>query len=375
MLDDGCGADMANTRAIATLITLPLWVALSLAGCDKPEKPHPAGPGMAKATAELTVEQVPAPKIDNELSALTPEQQSIPVATIGARTVTLGELEARLGRQPEAVRAQYGTVARRREFLLNWVQFEVLADEAARRGFDKDPEVVETARSQMVRRFLEEAVFEAVTPESVTEDEMKAYYQANLRLYQRPEAVEVRHIQVADGKLAARIHDEIVAGGEAVPAKIMATWKDYVERYTEDDTTKAELGSLGMVWSKLPADASPQEQGLHDSLPKEIRDAALALGPYDVSPVVHSPRGFHILLVVSKSPKLEAALDVVQDQIRSRLVKRKRDVARTELVAGLQAKAKVETNDEAIALLPEPGKRPHTPKAGGHGDGHDHEHH
>lgn len=345
---------------------------IALGGCDKPERPNPAGPGLDEAAMKLEVEQVPTPKIDADLSALTPEQQSIPVATIGTRTITLGELEARIARQPEAVRAQYGTVARRREFLLNWVQFEVMADEAVRRGFDKDPEVVETARNQMVRRFLEEAVFEAVTPESITDAEIKAYYDANLRLYKRPEAVEVRHIQVADRALASKIRDELVAGGEAVPATIMATWKDYVERYTEDDTTRVELGSLGLVWRTLPPDATPQEQGLHDSLPQELRDAALALGPYEVSPVVKSPRGFHILLVVSKSPALDVSVDEVSGQIRSRLVKRKRDLARSELVASLQRAAKVETNDEAIALLPPPARKPPTPKPGGHGDGHDH---
>lgn len=353
-----------------------MWVGLALAGlllpACKPDKPHPAGPGITEAAKAKTIDDLPTPKIDASQSKLTAEQRSVPVATIGKRTLTLGELEARLARQPEAVRAQYGTVARRREFLLNWVQFEVLADEAVRRGFDKDPEVVETLRSQMVRRFLEEEVQGGVTAESVTDDEIAAYYQANLRLYSRPASAELRHLQVADGKLAARLRDEIVAGGEAVPAKIVSTWRDYIERYHEDPSTKAQLGSLGVVWESLPPGATPQEVALHESLPQALREAGLALGPFEVSPVVKTEHGFHILLAVAKNPKLSVGLQDVSQQIRNRLVKRKRDNARNELIAKLQATARVEYNEDAIALLPPPQPPAKLPKGGGAGDGHDH---
>lgn len=361
-----CQHRRASVAAALTAVAL-----VGTAGC-KPERPNPAGPGIAPEVAATTIEKVPTPKIDVSKSRLTAEQRSIPVATIGQRTLTLGELEARLAQQPEAVRAQYGTVARRREFLLNWVQFEVLADEAVRRGFDKDSEVVETLRSQMVRRFLEEEVQQGVTPESVTDDEIRAYYDANLRLYSRPASVELRHLQVADAGLAQRLHDEIVAGGEAVPAKILSTWKDYIDRYHEDATTKPQLGSLGVVWESLPPGATPAEVGLHESLPASLREAGSKLGAYEVSPVVKSEHGFHILLAVAKNPKLSVSLDEVKAQIRTRMVKRKRDQARVELINRLQQQAKVEYNDEAIGLLPPPDPKARLPKTGGKGDGHDH---
>lgn len=360
----------SQNKLLLSTAALPCAALLAF-GC-KPEKPHPEGPGVRPEVAAKTVEDIPQPKVEAGQSKLTPEQRSIPVATIGQRTLTLGELEARLARQPEAVRAQYGTVARRREFLLNWVQFEVLADEAVRRGFDKDPEVVETLRSQMVRRFLEEFVQQGTTPESVTDDEIQAYYDANLRLYSRPASAELRHLQVKDEALAKRLHDEIVAGGEAVPATIMATWQDYIERYHEDQSTKAKLGSLGIVWSELPPGATAEEVGLHESLPDAIRKAGLTLGPYEISPVVKTEHGFHILLAVAKNPALSVGLDDVKAQIRSRLVKRKRDLARADLINSLQSKAKVEYNEEAIALLPPPERAAKLPKPGGKGDGHDH---
>ncbi len=359
-------------RPLPRLIAPSLLAILGLSACDKPEKPHPQGPGVTVEAKAKTIEQVPAPKLAAGMSKLTPEQQATPVATIGSRTLTLGELEAKLERQPEPVRLQYGTVAKRREFLLNWVQAEVLADEAVRQGFDKDPEVLETLRGQLVRRFLEEAVVDKVKLEDVTPDEVKAYYDANLRLYQRPASVEVRHLLVADEAKARKLRDEIIAAGANVPAKIVGFWQDYVGRHSEDASTRERLGSLGLIWEKLPPGATPEENTLHETLPSALRTAALQLDAFQISQPVRSERGWHLLLAISKSPPLNVPIVDVETQVRSRLLKRKRDQARNDLVRGLVDKAKIELNDEAIGLLPAPTPKQRLPDAHGKGDGHDH---
>jgi hypothetical protein len=152
----------------------------------------------------------------------------------------------------------------------------------------------------------------------------------------------------------------------------MAIWKDYVERHSRDASTKAELGSLGVIWGELPPGATPREVGLHESLPEPLRQAALRLKPFEISPPVRSERGVHLLLATSHNPALDVPLDDVREQIRARLVKRKRDAARAELIARLQREAKVEVNEQAIALLPPPAPPKRLPKAGGAGDGNDH---
>ena len=83
-------------------------------------------------------------------------------------------------------------------------------------------------------------------------------------------------------------------------------------------------------------------------------------------------RGVHLLLAVSKSPALQVELGDVQTQIRARLLKRKRDQARADMVKTLVTSAKVEVNEEAIALLPPPAPRQKLPRADSAGDGHDH---
>lgn len=359
-------------RPCVALALLPL---LASAGCDKPERPHPQGPGVTTQAQAKTLQEIPKPKLAQGVSKLSAEQQSIPVATIAGRTLTLGDLEARLENQPEAIRTQFATVAKRREFLLAWVQHEVLADEAAHQGLDRDPEVLDAARQLMVRRLLEQAVVDKVKPEDVTAAEVQAYFDANLRLYKRPASVEARHLQVADMAKARKLRDEIVAGGGEVPAKIVATWDDYVTRHTEDPSTRDRLGALGVVWSELPPGATAEEQELHRSLPEALRQEALKLEAFALSQPVQSERGIHLLLVVARNPALDVALSEVEPQIRARLLKRKRDEARSQLIDALVKAAKVEVNEAAVALLPAPAPKQVLPKAGGAGDGHDHHGH
>ncbi len=350
-----------------------------LVGCGKPERPTPQGPGVQAKAKAKTLEQLPTPKVAAGSSALSPEQRSIPLATIGKRVITLGELEARLQQQPEPIRAQYRTLAKRKEFLLKWVQFEVLAEEARKQGLDKDPTVVETLKQQMVRRLMQESVTGTVRAQDITEAEVKAYYDNNQRLYHKPLQVEIRHILLKDGKRAERVRRELQAGAQGSPAKLAALWKDYVQRVSEDKGSVPFLGTLGMVSAEPPKGATPAELERWKSIPKNLRDAGLKLEAYTLSEVLQSEHGYHILYAVSRSPAVDKPFDKVKRSIRQRLLKRKRDLARTSYVDKLMGAAKVEYKDDAIRLLPPPKPVRRKPtkadlhvKPGGGGHGHAH---
>lgn len=345
-----------------------MWAAvamLALGGCDKPQRPTPAGPGVTAAAAAKTVEVVPEGQKSFEDSLLTPEQQAIVVAEIGPRKLTLGQLEARLAREPSVVRAQHATIPKRKEYLANWVQLEVMADEAVRQGMDKDPAVVEAMRMQMVRRYLKEAVFDAVGPESVTDADVKAYYEANLHLYKKPVQVELRHILLPDKAAADKVLAELKAGSEGSAAKLNELWKDYVRRLTQDRTSIRQLGSLGLV-SREPVPGLPEaDQERLAALPKALIDAAMDLEPFQLGPVVKTDQGYHVVMITSRSPALDRSLEDVADGIRKRVLQRRRDVKRAELIAGLRQAAQVVIRDDAIRLLPPPGPRK---KAAGKGN-------
>lgn len=341
-------------RHLAFLLTV-----LSLAACHRPQRPHPQGPGMTADAAAVKVEQVPnARKIDKTTSLLTAEQRAVVVAQIGDRAITLGELEERLALEPPVVRSQFASVQKRKDYLQKLVQFEVLAAEAKRQGLDKDPEVLEQMKQAMVRKYLQEAGQDEVKAAAIPEAELRAYYDANPGLYHKPETVEVSHILLKTEAQARKIADELKAGSEGNAGKLVATWNDYVVRLSEDKATAPYLGALGPVSKTVPQGASEAEVQKLQAVPPEVVEAAFAMKPFEVGPVVHSAKGWHVLLVTSRSPAVDKAFADVKDSIRARVVKRERDLRRQQLLETLRTNAKVTMNDEALRLItiqpPEP---------------------
>ena len=166
--------------------------------------------------------------------------------------------------------------------------------------------------------------------------------------------MEVRHLLLSDKARAERVRKELKAGAGNSPAKLAALWKDYVNRVSEDKASVPFLGTLGMVSETPPKGMTEAELTRLNAIPANLREAAIKLEPYTLSPVLKSDRGWHILYAVSRSPAVDKSLEQVKGSIKRRLLKRKRDLARKSFVEDLMKTAKVEYKDESIRLLPPP---------------------
>lgn len=323
-----------------------------LVACGKPARPNPAGPGMTDKARQASVEQVPKAKINAGDSQLTPEQRAVVVAKIGDHEITLGEIETRLAREPAVVRSQFASVQKRKEYLTSLVQFELLAAEAARRGLANDPEVLEAAKQAMIRKFMADAAVDSVKPEAFSDTDLKTYYDANPGLYHKPEQVEVSHILVKDAATAERIAKELRSASEGAAAKLVVAWNDYVGRLSLDPSTVPYLGSLGLVSTTPPPGATPADLERMARVPAEVTKAAMGREIFTIGTPVQSPQGWHVLMVTSKIPAVDKAFEDVKDSVRTRLVKRERDLKRQKLVDDLRAAAKIELNEDALRQLP-----------------------
>src|SRR5215831_18637492 len=101
------------------------------------------------------------------------------VAVVDGTPITVAELQDRINKQSPYVRARYTSLEQKKEFLDTLVRFEVLAGEARKRGYDRDPEVVRTMKQVMIQRLLKEEFDSRVKPEDITDDEMKKFYDAH----------------------------------------------------------------------------------------------------------------------------------------------------------------------------------------------------
>lgn len=165
-------------------------------------------PGAALAQQPRPPATRPAARADAGLSPAETARRAQPVARIGNVTITVGEFEDLLNEAPPQIREAYADPARRREYLEQIVATHLLADEARRRGLDRDPQVSQSIR-QILRQRVEQAVIlEAITPESVSDEEVRQWYQSHLTDYQQPEYRRATAVITADRATAQRVIDE-----------------------------------------------------------------------------------------------------------------------------------------------------------------------
>ena len=290
--------------------------ALALIGCNSPA----GAPGAEKKSGEV-------------------------VATVGEGAITVDDFKAKLDEQSPFIRARYSTLERKKEFLDNLVRFEVLAQEAARRGLDKDPEVLATVKKVMVQKLIRAEFDEAEAGKDLPEEELKKYYDEHLEDYVKPERIRVSHLFLAapDAAARAKVKSEAakllaeVKGKEAGTDK--TAFMEAAKARSADEATKAAGGDLSFktkeelaaLWGDKFAAATMNLK---------------AIG--EIGDLIETEKGFHLVKLTGRQNALDRPFDQVRTQIQNRLSRDKRTKSFDDFVAGLKLKANVQVNDAVL---------------------------
>ncbi len=139
----------------------------------------------------------------------------------------------------------------------------------------------------------------------ITDDQLKAQYQANIQQYQVPNRVHVEHILLMTvGKTDAEV-EEIKKTAEDVlqqAQKKGAKFEDLAKKYSEDPGTKDKGGDLGWI-----------TQG--QTVP-EFEKTAFGLDKGQMSGLVRTQYGFHIIKVLDKETARTKIFDEVKESLR-----------------------------------------------------------
>ena len=200
------------------------------------------------------------------------------------------------------------------------VQSMVLADLAKKAGYDKRPEVVEQMdlfkENFLANEYLKK---EIVGKMSVPEADMKAYYDAHEEEFQIPEMVRASHILVkVDQNASEEDKKKAKEKAEDILKRIRAG-EDFAKLASEmsDDTmTKTKGGDLGFF---------PKGRMI-----KPFEDAAFDLKAGEVSGIVESPFGYHIIKVEERKEAALEPYDAAKDQIKQKILQ---DRVKTEVSA------------------------------------------
>jgi peptidyl-prolyl cis-trans isomerase C len=207
---------------------------------------------------------------------------------------------------------------------------EKYQEELKKEGLTEADLSKQTRDTLVVQKLVDSKVVNEI---KVSDQQVKAFYDQNPDKLKRPERVHVRHILIkVAGDAPAADKAKARAKADDLLAKVKAggDFAKLAEENSDDPGSKARGGDLS--WVSRGQTVPPFET------------AAFGLKkPNDVSPVVESQFGFHIIQLLEHQDAGTVALDEVKDRIAGFLKQQQKREKFLDHVKELKAKAKVET--------------------------------
>jgi len=228
-----------------------------------------------------------------------------------------------------------------RDFLDNYVVTrEVLYQEAKKKGFDQKKEIL--AKVDEIRRMMAiDALLEETLKgkSEVSDAEVQQYYKENQQQFTEPREVRIRHLFVNSEPVLQEVRSKLAKG---------ESFEKLASQYNID-LTRDDGGDLGFV-----------KRGQLSPAFAQFEEVAFSLrNPGDVSDVVKTPLGYHILKLEDKKGTVLRPFDQVKESIRLFLQGKKRQDAYLEYIKDAKARAKIAVNEK---LWAEEEKKENAPK-------------
>jgi len=243
------------------------------------------------------------------------------LASFGEQTITLGEFNKLWEQVPEEYKLQLD----KSMVLDQMISEKLLIQEAKDMGLEEDKDILEHIKKMteqiLVQALIEREILDKV---KVNDEEVSEYYEQNKDSFTEKEQVHLYNILLETEKEAQDILEQLTAGA------------DFSEIAIEKSTgpSAAQGGDLGYL-SK-------------GTIIPEIEEVIFALEVEELSEVVKTDFGFHILKITEKKPETVKTLEEVKEDIIQTLLPAKQKEAFENLLEKLKGKAEIEINEEAL---------------------------
>ncbi len=262
-----------------------------------------------------------------------------PVAQVGGDAITADDLRAV---------ARVEGLTDPRAALERAITLRLMAREAARRGLDRDPIVADLARRAAVQSLLAHTVEQQVRPDTLPPQDMQT-------------GMRIRGFELAHGELWRTFHVLVRVPPTATPEEraAMRTRAEAAHAAltalpsprTVDQFRAAATAALPGITPRFedlpPIDA--QGRYANGDMVEPFARAATALErPGDVSDVVETPFGYHVILLVERqAPRVRPEAEV-RAIVSADLLSRLRHAALEAMIARLRTEYHATVRDEAL---------------------------
>lgn len=213
------------------------------------------------------------------------------LAKVDGREITdldLNNLIKNLGQNAAYFQGEEG----RKKLVDELVMHELMYSDAIERNLDSDEEfidVMENMKRSMLQQYSLRKMFNEIT---LSEEEIKDYYEAHKARFITDEMVQASHILVDTEEKAKEILEDITDG---------LSFEDAAAQFSSCPS-KQSGGALGQFG--------------RGQMVKEFEDAAFSMQVGEISEPVKSQFGYHIIKLTDHTPKRDAALEEVYQEVK-----------------------------------------------------------
>lgn len=262
------------------------------------------------------------------------KKEATVLATVNGSDITSADFDREVKALPEYIRGMADTPQGKKEMLDTLVMRELILQQAAKEGLDKgkeiDEKLAELKKRIVVDTYLKKKV---ETDAKISDEELKKFYDQNLDKFKSGEQVKASHILVKSEQEAKEILAQLKGGAKF----------EELAKAKSVDTSASKGGDLGWF-------------GKGNMVPA-FEKAAFALKEGDLSGIVKSEFGFHIIKLTGKRAAGTRSFEEAKEQIKAALMPAKQQQIFMQLKEDLKKGAKIELKEAA------PAKEQQTPPA------------
>ena len=237
------------------------------------------------------------------------------LAVVGGTEITHEDLQRIVLGYPEERRGYFESEVGKSQLLEQVISYELMSKFGEELGLDKSKDYQDTVKALAKELLTQVTINKVLSDVTVTDDEIKKFYDENKASFVDEPTVSAKHILVADEQKAIDIKNDINNG--------TISFEEAAKQYSTCPSN-AEGGNLGSF-----------KRGM---MVPEFEEAAFNAEIGKVTEPVSTQFGYHLILVEEKGEAKEKTFEEVKEVIKNQLIQQASQKKYTDLLAELESK-------------------------------------
>jgi len=241
------------------------------------------------------------------------------LAVAAGNEITEKDLNTIITRYPQEQRGALQTEDKKKQLVEQLISFELMNKFGKEIELDKTQEYKDAIENISKEVITSMAINKILADVTVTDEEVKKYYEDNKETFGQPAMVSAKHILVETEEEAKKAKEEIVNG-------------------------TLSFGDAAMKYSTCPSNQQGGNLGEFSSgmMVPEFEEAAFAAEIGALSDPVKTQFGYHLIVVDAKNEASVKSFDEVKDSVLNQLLQQNQHTKYDQILKELEAKYGVE---------------------------------